>query len=107
MLKPSVFRLCLWKEQKRRHPVLEEMEEDYHQKGPLRYISSGMYEDVYVGYNKLAPESGSNRSGGRCASKVELPDDLSIPEIKKQLKEKLGDLYDEKNFGLWAVLSAG
>ena len=95
----------MWKDEERLHPILDKMQDDYDGKGPLTYISSGMFEGVYVGY-KFA-DSGSNRSGGRCASKIELSDDLSIPEIKKKMKKVLGDLYNERNFGLWSVLDAG
>lgn len=86
------------------HPILETLKNNG---GTPLFTKLGLVwgtdqEEAYVGFFKNS--SSSSRSGdGRDAGKVDI-NDIDIPAIKKALQEVLGELYNEKNFGLWTVL---
>lgn len=91
----------MWETSTELSPKLDALEDDRNNKTGLQVCYSTDNEEYFVG--QYMASSGSNRSG-ECIGFKELPPVLNTQEIKVKLMEYLGDLYNEKEFGLWTVL---
>lgn len=92
----------MWHSSKELNPKLDALDE-YNNPHPsgLQICHSTDNEEYFVGMYMTC--TGSSRSNNNI-TKTDLPSVLNVEEVKVKLKEYLGDLYKEKEFGLWVVL---
>ncbi len=92
----------MWQSEREIHPKVYAIYEGGDSSG-LQCCTSSDEAEYYIGM--YMARTRSNRSGDYDA-KIELPPVLNVMEIKAKLMEVLGDLYKERDFGLWTVLEA-
>lgn len=102
----SAARFCaecgkpMWEVSTELSPKLDALESCDNKTG-LQVCYSTDNEEYFVGMYLAA--TSSNRSGDYTA-KTDLPPLINTAEVKAKLMEYLGDLYNEREFGLWTVL---
>ena len=94
----------MWETSTEISPKLGELLGDSEHPSGLKVCYSTDNEEFFVGM--YVAYSGSNRSSDGIGW-TELPPVINTREIKVKLMDYLGDLYNEKEFGLWTVMSSG
>ena len=85
----------MWEEYEEIQPLIEKLENN-----ECPTITVYNYEDnYYVGMFYSQADEGE-------AKLLRLSDGLTILELKNHLEKVLGELWNEKNFGLWTILNA-
>lgn len=103
----STARFCaecgepMWETSTELSPKLDDLENSTKHPSGLQVCYSTDQREYFVGM--YMTDGGSNRHSDG-VNKTELPPVINTAEIKAKLMEYLGDLYNEREFGLWTVL---
>lgn len=90
----------MWKNIKEAHPVIQLFERRNYPPNKYEIIWAEEGQIAFIGIYRA--RTASNR-GNSYFSRREIKD-INVEALKKELKEFLGDLYNENEFGLWSVL---